>query len=95
MESLADEAFGDLGAVGVGGVYEGDAEVDGAAEDAAGFVWIVWFAPGAVADKAHGSVTETVDGENAADLEGTASGMARHTDTMLNGEQAVAGNEGF
>ncbi len=40
IEGLADEAFGDLGAVGIGCVDEGDAELDGAAENAAGFFWI-------------------------------------------------------
>jgi TM2 domain-containing membrane protein YozV len=74
MQGFADEAFGDFRAVGVGGVDKGDAERDGAAEDAAGFVWIAWFAPGAFTDKTHGSVTEALDGEVAGNVEGSAGG---------------------
>ena len=72
VESFADQALGDFGAVGVGGVDEGDAELDGAAQDAAGFAGFVWLAPRAIAHKAHGSVAEAVDGEIAADEEGAA-----------------------
>ena len=87
MEGFADEAFGDLGAVGVGGVDEGDAEFDGAAENAAGFFWIARLAPGAIADETHGSIAEAVDGEIAADLEGAAGGGggSGHMPMMLNG----------
>ena len=66
VQRFADEALGDFGAVGVGGVDEGDAEIDGAAENAAGFVWGLRLSPGTVADKAHGSVAEAVDREVAA-----------------------------
>ena len=70
MQSFADEAFGDLGAVGVGSVDKVDTEFDGATEDMAALVGIAGLAPGAVADKAHGSVAEAVDWEVVADLEG-------------------------
>jgi hypothetical protein len=74
VESLADEAFGDLRAVGVGCVDKDDTEFDGAAEDAASVFWIVWFSPGAVANEAHRSISETVDREVATDLEGATGG---------------------
>jgi len=74
MQGFADEAFGDFRAVGVGGVDKGDAERDGAAEDAAGFVWIAWFTPGTFANEAHGSVAEALDGEVAGNVEGSAGG---------------------
>ncbi len=74
VQGFADQALGDLGAVGVGGVDERDAELDGAAQNAAGFVGIGRLAPGAIADKAHGSVAEAMDREIAADAEGAAGG---------------------
>src|SRR5579862_4599643 len=37
MQRFADQAFGDLGAVGIGGVDQVDAELDGAAQNAATF----------------------------------------------------------
>ena len=67
MEGFRNEALGDFGAVGVGGVDESDAESDGAAEDAAGFVRIAGLAPSAIAYKAHGAVTKAVYRQIAAD----------------------------
>ena len=77
VESFADEALGDFGAVGVGGVDEVDTEFDGTAENAAAFFRVAGLAPGAVSDKAHGSIAEAVDLEIAADFEGAGERMQR------------------
>ena len=68
-ERFADEPLGDFGAVGVGGVNEVDAELDGAAQYAARFGFVGGLAPRAFADQAHGSVAEPMDGQIAADEE--------------------------
>ena len=62
-ERFADEPLGDFGAVGVGGVDERDAKLDGAAQDAAAFFCVGRLAPRAVAHQAHGSVAEPVHGQ--------------------------------
>ena len=68
-ERFADEPLGDLGAVGVCGVNERDAQFDGAAQHAAGFGCVGRLAPRAFAHQAHGSVAEPVHGQIAADEE--------------------------
>jgi hypothetical protein len=65
-EGFADETLGDLGAVGVGGVDEVDAELDGALEDLLCAFGVFGLAPDAFAGDAHGSVAEAMDGEIAA-----------------------------
>ena len=79
-ESFADEALGDFGAVGIGGVDESDAEFDGAAQHAAALGFVGGLAPCSVAYQAHGSVAETMDGQIAADEECAAHGGGRDCD---------------
>ncbi len=67
MEGFGDEALGDFGAIGVGGVDEGDTEFDGTAQDTAGFCWVAWLTPGAFAYQAHGAIAKAVYGQVAAD----------------------------
>ncbi len=81
IEGFADEALCDLGAVCVGGVDQVDAEIDGAAQDAAGFLRFVRLTPGALAHKAHRSVTESMYREIATNLEsagGSCGEMGHH-----------------
>lgn len=77
MEGLGDEVLGDVGAVGVGGVNEVDAELDGAAEGGNGGVAVFWGAPDAGAGEAHGSVAEAVYGE-VAEGDVSSGGSGRH-----------------
>jgi hypothetical protein len=74
VQGPANEALGDLWAVSVGGIDESDSKLDGAAENAAGFIGILRLSPRPFADETHRSVTESVDGEIAADFEGAACG---------------------
>ena len=69
MQRLADQFLGDVRAVGVGGVDEVDAELDGAAQHADAFVVVVRRAPDTLAGQAHGAESEAVDREVAADAE--------------------------
>ena len=71
-QRLADQPLGNLGAVGVGGVDQGDAQLDGAAQHAAGLGGIGRLAPRAFAHQAHGSVAQAVNGQIAADEKGAA-----------------------
>ena len=68
-ERFADEALGDLWAIGVGGVNECDAELDSAAQYAACFGFVGGLAPCAFADQTHGAIAEPMDGQIAADEE--------------------------
>jgi hypothetical protein len=61
-ERLADEPLGNLRAVGIGGVDEGDPQFDRAAQHAVSFGGILWLAPCAFAHQAHGSVAESMNG---------------------------------
>ena len=69
MQCLADQLLGDVGPVGVGGVDEVDAELDGAAQHANAFVAVVGRTPNAIAGQAHGAESQTVDCHVAADCE--------------------------
>ena len=60
------------GPVGVGGVDEGDAELDGAAQHADALVAVGRRAPDARAGELHGAVAEAVDGQVAAQGHGAA-----------------------
>src|ERR1019366_5046978 len=71
-QRFADQALGNLRAVGVGCVDQGHAPFDGATQHAAGLGWIGRFAPRTFAHQAHGSVTQTVNGHIAADEKYTA-----------------------
>ena len=57
-EGFADEALGDFGAVGVGGVDEVDAEFDGASEDPCAVLRVFGLTPDALAGDAHGAKAE-------------------------------------
>ena len=59
LEGVAHEGFGGAEAVGDGGVEEGDAEVEGAADGGGGLVVV----DGAVAGAAHGPAAETEGGD--------------------------------
>jgi len=61
MQGFSDEALGNFRAVGISGVDEGDAQIDCAPQDAAGFCRVGGFAPSAFAHEAHGSEAEPVD----------------------------------
>ncbi len=67
MKRFGDEAFGNLRAVGVGGVDEVDSQFNCPAQDAVAFGGIGGLAPGAFADQAHGAVAEAMDGKIAGD----------------------------
>jgi hypothetical protein len=73
VQGLLDEVLGDVGAVGVGGVDEGDAQVDGATQDADRLVVVLRRAPDALTGDAHGAVAEAVDGL-ATEVDGSAGG---------------------
>ena len=66
-QGLADQALGNLRAVGVGCVDQGHAQFNSTAQDAASLGGIGRFAPRTFAHQAHGSVTQTVNGHIAAD----------------------------
>ena len=74
MKCFADQPLGNLRTVGVGGVDEGNAQLDGAAQHALCFGRVGRLAPGAFAHQAHGSVAEPVDGQIAADEKCAAGG---------------------
>lgn len=69
IQSFGDDFFADMRAVGIGGVDEINSQVDGAAKNLNGFGTIFGFAPNALSSKAHGSVTEAVDGDITANAE--------------------------
>src|SRR3954447_15989754 len=98
MQSFADEALGDFGAVGVGGVDQVYAEFDSTAEHASAFLRVVGLAPGALAYKTHGSIAETVNGEVAGEVEIAGSGGRRkgHDASDARGPRSrEQGNEGM
>ena len=68
-QSLGDQLLRDRGSVGVGGVDEIDAKLDGATQHGDGFLPIGGFAPDASAGEAHGAEAETIDRQFVADQE--------------------------
>ena len=70
-ERFGDQFFRDVGAVGVGGVNEVDAELDGAAQRGEGAGDVGGRAPDALAGDAHGAEAHAVDGEIAAEGDGS------------------------
>ena len=74
VKGLVDQPLGHLGPVGVGGVDEVDARLDGAAQDGDGFVAVIGLSPDALPGQLHGAVAESVDLEVAAELEGAGGG---------------------
>jgi len=68
-ERLADQAFGDRRAVGVGGVDEVDAEVGRALEDLPGFLLVVGWADDPLAGEPHCAEPQSMDRILAADVE--------------------------
>jgi hypothetical protein len=69
VQRLGDDLLADEGAVGVGGVDEVDALLDGRADDAHGGVVVDRLAPDAGAGELHGAVAEPVDGQIPTDAE--------------------------
>ena len=85
MERLGDQPFADFGAIGIRRIDEVNAQVDGAAQDAAAFLGVGWLAPNAFARNAHGAIAEPVDRKIVADSKGAA-GRGRdgfHADGMI------------
>ncbi len=74
IERLGDEFFGDHRTVSVGGVEQGDAQFDGAAQHIAGIFAVGWLTPGAFADEAHGAVAKAADFEVSPDAKGSGQG---------------------
>ena len=70
VQGAADDLLVGVGAVGVGGVDEGDAEVDGAAQHADGLLGVGRRAPEAGAGQVHRAVAEAVHGQVFAEGEG-------------------------
>ncbi len=69
MQRFADELFGNVGAVGIGGVDEIDAEFRHAPERAQRLRAIGRLAPDTLADDAHRAESQAVDGKLVAELE--------------------------
>ena len=69
MERFGDEAVADEGAVGVGGVDEVYAQLDGSPQRRDRLVVIGWFPPDSRSGDAHGPKPETADGEIAPEIE--------------------------
>ena len=67
MQRLGDDLLADERAVGVGGVDEVDALLDGGPDDAHGAGAVGRLAPDAGAGELHGAVAEAVDGQVPAD----------------------------
>ena len=61
VQRLGDQLLGDVRAVGVGGVDEGDAELERAAQHAQRLVAVLGLAPDALAGELHGAVAEADD----------------------------------
>ena len=62
-EGFGDQFFGDIGAVGVGGVDEVDSKFNGATQGGDGGSMIGGRSPDAFAGDAHGAIAEAVDCE--------------------------------
>ncbi len=73
-ERLADESLAHFGAVGVGGVDEVYAELDGTLEHLLCLLSVPGFAPDSFSGKTHCAVSQAVDGEIAAYRKGSACG---------------------
>ena len=78
VQRLGDDLLADERAVGVGGVDEVDALLDGGADDAQRAVAVGRLAPDAGAGQLHGAVAEAVDGQVPADAEGVAQLRSGH-----------------
>ena len=74
VQRLAQQLLGHERPVGVGGVEEGDAELDGAAQHPQRLVAVRGLAPDALAGELHGAVAEAYDGQVAAEREGAGRG---------------------
>jgi hypothetical protein len=69
MERFLDKTFGNVRAIGIGGIDEIDAKFRKAPQRADGFVTVLWLTPYTGTGNAHGTETETMNGEITADLE--------------------------
>jgi hypothetical protein len=69
VQRLAEQVLGDVRAVGVRGVEEGDADLDGTAEHCDGLVVVARRTPDAWSGQLHGAVAEPDDGQVTAERE--------------------------
>ena len=83
VEGFGDQFFRDIGAVGVGSVNEVDAEFDGAAQRGECACAICRRAPDALAGDAHGAVAHAVDGQIAAEGDGSGLGGGEGLQRMV------------
>ena len=70
MQRLVDQLFGNIGAVGVGGINEVDAQLRQAFQHADRFVPVTRRAPDPATGNLHGAISQPVDDQVAADGEG-------------------------
>ena len=70
VQRLAQQVLGDVGAVGVGGVEEGDPDLDGPTQHGDRLGVVARRTPDALAGQLHRAVAEAYDGQVAAELEG-------------------------
>ena len=63
MQGFSDDLLGDGRAIGIGGIDEVDAELDGAAKYSDGLLAVRRRAPDAPAGESHGAEAHAVDGE--------------------------------
>src|SRR5579859_471823 len=79
IQSFGDDFLAYAGTVGIGGVNEVDAEIDGAAKHANGFAAVGGFAPDTLARDAHRSKAEAIDFEivSNTELAGLCGGLFR------------------
>jgi len=89
VQRLGNELFGDEGSVGVGGVEEVDPQLHGALQHAHGLFGVLGRAPDALAGEPHRAEPHAVDGQVAAQCDGSC-GSGRHAAAGVN-----AGHEQF
>jgi hypothetical protein len=91
---FSNQFLGDIGTVGVGGVDEVDAEVHCATQHADGFLAVLRRPPDTPAGDPHGAESESVDGEIAAEREGSRGlrdGRGGHLTDRTPGDDMVSG----
>ena len=77
VQRLAQQVLGHVGTVGVGGVEEGDPDLDGPAQHADRLVVVPRRSPDALAGQLHRAVAEAYDGQVTAELSKVPDGAAR------------------
>src|SRR5579875_2174012 len=71
VERLSDQLFAHVWPIGVGGIDKINAQFDGTAQYRDALLLILWWPPDTWPRKAHGTETEAIDREVAANGEGT------------------------